>query len=333
MSLAERNPLRCAGTALPVGVSIMVKVIAIWMAFALFDLPWMFRAAALACIAALLLNVHPRIASFALGAVYLLAILPGNGVNPTAIALGCLLLLAGLYRPRFARLPRTAPAVLNLAAAVQDSSAASGALDWAIVTLRFALAALLLAPRWISAAIWMAVLFETATALSGREQIFLNPILAALPALVHWPQPMLVIYDGDCAICTRIRRWWERIDFDGLFTWTPLQSEAAARSGIPKQRLTESLHLVAGETVTRGFRACKRMLMYHPAAWLILGAAAAIPGPRDSNWYRSVAVAGAILFFLPLTEPVGEKIYRWIASNRHRLASGGACAADGNRPP
>jgi predicted DCC family thiol-disulfide oxidoreductase YuxK len=318
---------------LPVGVVVMAKVIAIWMAlsFSPFHLTWALRATAIAAIAALLLNLRVRAACFALGAAHLLAILPARtGVHNATILLACMLILAALYPPRFgAPLMRLAVALLYLAAALHGYTTAAHPLAWAIVALEFSLAALFLIPRFLSFAIWTSILAQSATIVFIGERVFSYPILAAMPALIEWPKPMQVIYDGDCAICTRIRHWWERIDFDRLFTWTPLQSQAAARFGIPKQRLVESLHFIAGNTVTRGFRACKRMLMYHPAAWLLLAAALSIPGPVIA---RDVTIVGAILFFLPLSEPIGERVYRWIAANRHRISSHGACAADGNRP-
>ena len=35
-----------------------------------------------------------------------------------------------------------------------------------------------------------------------------------------------------------------------------------------------------------------------------------------------------IAFFIPLFNPIGERVYDWVARNRHRFSSEGACAVE-----
>jgi predicted DCC family thiol-disulfide oxidoreductase YuxK len=39
-------------------------------------------------------------------------------------------------------------------------------------------------------------------------------------------------------------------------------------------------------------------------------------------------VAVALAFFFPAFSFVGEAVYRWVARNRHRFSSSGACSVD-----
>jgi predicted DCC family thiol-disulfide oxidoreductase YuxK len=314
--------------------------------------------------AALLLNWHVRAASFLLGVTILLALL-GNRVffSNTLTFVAAMLILTGLYHPRSGPvLVRSQVVIVYFGAALhkvldpdwRDGSffenwmgtevrntayiwlssllpemAFARLVSWATIALEFVLVGFFLVRRLWPAAIWISLIFHCVITLSTGERFyFFYGIQAAMLAFVAWPQRLLVIYDGDCGICNRIRRFWQRIDFDRLFTWQPLQSDVGATFGLPKATLAESLHFVAGDTVTRGFRACKRMLQYHPATWLTLAALIAMPRLADNAYYRAAIILGALAFFLPVTEPAGERVYRWVARNRYRFSSKSTCAVD-----
>lgn len=155
--------------------------------------------------------------------------------------------------------------------------------------------------------------------------LILYAMEATVLVFVPWPKAMTVIYDEDCGICNRVRRWLQAVDFDNQFDWKPLQSGVGERWGIPRSALLERLHLVTDFGVTSGFRACKLLILYNPAFLLSVAVVMAVP-PSDWVWYRRILAGILIAFFFPLFNSVGEAAYRWVARNRYRLSSEGACA-------
>jgi predicted DCC family thiol-disulfide oxidoreductase YuxK len=145
--------------------------------------------------------------------------------------------------------------------------------------------------------------------------------------LVDWPRELVLIYDGDCGICTRTKNLWEKLDLDRAFQCAPLQSGIGARWRIPKEALVEQIYLIAGRRIESGFRAAKAMLLFNPVTYFfMLALIAALPA--NAVLYRRIVVALTLAFFLPPFEILGNAAYRWVARNRYRLSSGGACALD-----
>jgi predicted DCC family thiol-disulfide oxidoreductase YuxK len=195
---------------------------------------------------------------------------------------------------------------------------------WSAVFVGTAL--LLLFGRTRTAGIWAALAVNIAVAemTSGYGLAFYT-LAAGLIAYHEWPEELVVIFDGECGICNRIRVAWSRVDFDRLFTWSTYQSGAGSRWGLSDAQLKDSLHLVADSCWSRGFNAWKRMLLQQPALYLLLGGLAiAVPAP----WPKRAVIGVMFCFFFPLFAPIGEMFYRLFARNRHRFPGEGACAVE-----
>lgn len=71
-------------------------------------------------------------------------------------------------------------------------------------------------------------------------------------------------------------------------------------AGISPEVLAESIHLVAPDgQVSRGAEAFERVI-------------GLLPRGRMASW----------VFGIPLARPLAERVYRWVARNRHRLGCG-----------
>jgi predicted DCC family thiol-disulfide oxidoreductase YuxK len=71
------------------------------------------------------------------------------------------------------------------------------------------------------------------------------------------------------------------------------------------------------------------MLLYHPAFYLVVAVLLAAPGNVIwASWWRRIVVGLLLAFFFPVFNPIGELVYDWVARNRYRLSSGGACAVE-----
>lgn len=313
---------------------------------------------------ALLFNRAPRASCLVLGATMLLAVVSSKayyGNNKTFC--GVMLVMVGLYeRPASVWLPRLQLILVYFGAGLNkllDSDWWTGQFFdywagqrlkqplylfaapllpplvlgkifcWLTIVVELGLAAGFFIRRLWPYAIWVSVLFHASLLefTGSTFTMFFFAMQAAVLVFIGWPKELTVIYDGDCGICNRIRRWLDRVDFDRQFVWLPLQSGIGERWGIPRDALVERLHLVADGQVSSGFRACKLILLYNPAFLLLVDAALAAP-PNDWVWYRRVVVALLMAFFFPLFNPVGERVYQWVAANRYRFSNEGACAVD-----
>lgn len=193
----------------------------------------------------------------------------------------------------------------------------------------------MLLTRAMPYALWANVLFQAGLLeFTGTTfTMFFYAMEAATLAFVVWPKQILVIYDGDCGLCNRIRKTVESIDFDGMFFWETYQSAIGDQHGIPMQALEEKMHIVIDNTeVLSGFAAFRRMLMCSPWFWLLLTTLIAAPPDSWQTW-RRVIVGLALCLFLPIFQPAGELVYSWVARNRRRIMPGSTCGlepANGN---
>jgi predicted DCC family thiol-disulfide oxidoreductase YuxK len=125
-------------------------------------------------------------------------------------------------------------------------------------------------------------------------------------------RPVLV-YDGDCAFCTRCVHVVERIGPDAeIVAW---QLTDLAELGITEEQAADAVQWVQIDgTVCSGHEAIAAMLNAAGRIWKIIGRVVLLPG---ISW-------------------MAAKVYRLIADNRHRLpGSTPACAVadeDHNRP-
>jgi predicted DCC family thiol-disulfide oxidoreductase YuxK len=165
--------------------------------------------------------------------------------------------------------------------------------------------------------IWGNVLLQAAVLAFGGPPLlpYACAMLAATPLAARWPREMTVIYDGDCGICNASRRLWSRLDFERAFTWLPFQSGAGARWNIPVEALRQRAHFIADGSITSGYRAVKRIVLYNPVTHFLALALIAAP-PNDWALYRQIMVVALLLPFAPPLEPVGVAVYNWVARNR-----------------
>jgi predicted DCC family thiol-disulfide oxidoreductase YuxK len=132
----------------------------------------------------------------------------------------------------------------------------------------------------------------------------IGPELMA-PDGARLPGRWTVLYDGDCNFCRRTVRRLQRLDRDDRLALVPYQDREVAEffAWLSRDALEDSLHVVspAGEVWT-GARAVERL----------------VPLLRGGR-------VPALIFRLPLVRPLADRVYRWIARNRHRLGCGEHC--------
>jgi predicted DCC family thiol-disulfide oxidoreductase YuxK len=124
----------------------------------------------------------------------------------------------------------------------------------------------------------------------------------------------LLLYDGDCAFCTKCARVLERIGPDAEIA--PWQLTDLAELGIAEEQAADAVQWVETDgTVRSGHEAIAAVLNTAGRAWRVIGRMLLLPG---ISW-------------------MAAKVYRLVARNRYRLPGGTpACAvADENEqgPP
>ncbi len=130
--------------------------------------------------------------------------------------------------------------------------------------------------------------------------------------LTQRKRPVL-LFDGDCAFCTRCARALARIGPDAeIVAW---QFTDLAELGMTPEQAAEAVQLVQIDgTVRSGHEAIAAVLNTAGRIWKIVGSAIMLPG---ISW-------------------MAAKVYRLVADNRYRLPGGTpACAVtdeDRNRP-
>ncbi len=216
-------------------------------------------------------------------------------------------------------------------AALLPEMALAKLMCWGTIATELSLCAGFALRRFWSFAIWLGILFHASmTLFTGITFVlFLYVAPAAYFAFVRWPRTATeVIYDGDCGICAKTKRWFEALDLEGAFRWTTFQSGTGDRFGISREALANRLHIVVdGERIAEGFRAFKLMLLYNPVTHLLmLGVLLALHwGP---SWARSLAIVGMIGFFFPVFDRIGQAAYDLVARNRNRLGAEPTCAVE-----
>ena len=120
----------------------------------------------------------------------------------------------------------------------------------------------------------------------------------------------LLVFDGDCAFCTRSVQFVERriARHPVIRSW---QSLDLAPLGLTEALCLEAVQLVRNDSsVVSAHIAVAHTLIHGRRGWAVLGRLMLLPGVRQ--------IAGVV--------------YRWVARNRHRLPGGtAACAIDERR--
>lgn len=114
-----------------------------------------------------------------------------------------------------------------------------------------------------------------------------------------------LIFDGDCAFCTRCVEWakdhFGRVPI--IIPWQ--QADLPALGLTPEQCETAVQFVDDGGRIGSGEVAVARLLIFAGKGWQVLGRVMLIPG------IRHICGLG----------------YRWVARNRHRLPGGTAACA------
>lgn len=112
----------------------------------------------------------------------------------------------------------------------------------------------------------------------------------------------ILVYDGDCAFCTRCVDWLKR-HLRRLPDIQPWQRADLPSLGLSQVQCETALQFVDRDgRISSGERAVARVLLHAGRGWKVLGALILVPGIRH--------LAGLV--------------YRWVARNRHRLPGGTA---------
>ena len=185
---------------------------------------------------------------------------------------------------------------------------------WSTIALELALVPLMLLRRFAWPAIWVSALFQCGLLLFTGDtfNLFFFASQIALLAFVEWPaNPVTVIWDGECGFCAQTKGWMQRFDRDGILHWVPQQTNIGDRWGLSREVLKDAMYSVSGSTIRQGYSAWRAMVVWFPVFWYA-ALAAVVLAPRP-------AVVALLLFLTPLSNPVGEAVYRWVARNRHRF--------------
>ncbi len=116
----------------------------------------------------------------------------------------------------------------------------------------------------------------------------------------------VLLYDGDCAFCTRCADFLERIGPEAEIV--PWQFADLAELGVTEDQATDAVQWVGVDgTVRSGHEAIAAVLSRAGRIWRVAGRTLLLPGV---SW-------------------IAARVYRLVADNRYRLPGGTpACAVD-----
>jgi predicted DCC family thiol-disulfide oxidoreductase YuxK len=108
----------------------------------------------------------------------------------------------------------------------------------------------------------------------------------------------VLIFDGKCGMCTRVRNGLLRLNRTGRLRTEPMQKPGVSeRVGVTKERLLES-------------------------NWWLDSSGAVFAGAKAMNAAVSTALGTTLplqVYLLPGVGPVQEMVYRWVAAHRYRF--------------
>lgn len=199
---------------------------------------------------------------------------------------------------------------------------------WFTIITELSLAGLMMFPRFHRFVIWGSGLFQASLFLFTGDlfNLFFFSMQVSLFAFVRWPREQLIaIWDGSCGFCRRTKELVERVDFEPILDWRKQQSGIGDRYGITREQLRQALYVIGAGWIASGYNATRRIILHLPLFWMtLLTLLVFVPGANG----KRVAVGLAICFLSPLSNPVGNLIYRWVARHRHELLAGETCEVD-----
>lgn len=175
---------------------------------------------------------------------------------------------------------------------------------WSAMTLELTLAVWLLLGKRLNGAAWLGVSFHTMMVfMTGRTfGIFYYAVLASWFAIQESCNRIAILYDADCGLCDRTRRFFQRWDLEGLQNWQPFE------------RPEQSIHVLIADQAYTGFSGIRAIVGSNPLTYFSIAVVLSI------LHYRWLGII-VLLMVSPLIVPVGKLGYRWVARNRY-----GACA-------
>lgn len=114
-----------------------------------------------------------------------------------------------------------------------------------------------------------------------------------------------MVYDGNCTVCGRIMKVFQRWDRHGQIEIVPSQDASVPDRfpWIPAAAYRESIQLIGPDRTTlQGAAAMERAIDLMPKGLLV-------------TW----------IFSIPFARPIAERGYRWFARNRYHLGCGDHC--------
>lgn len=118
-------------------------------------------------------------------------------------------------------------------------------------------------------------------------------------------EPISIVFDGDCAFCTKSLRRLRRLDRHGVMHLYDSHDPALIATRFPMLAAADfdqaMFAVTADGQVFRGYFAFKALVRTLPAAWPL-----------------------TLLFMIPGANFAGPRVYAWVARNRRRMG----CASD-----
>jgi len=196
---------------------------------------------------------------------------------------------------------------------------------WTSIVTELTLAVLCFVPRFHPGVIWIGGLFQCGLLLFTGDpfNLFFMAMQSALFAFARWPaQAIVVIWDGSCGFCRRTKEILEKVDHEPIFEWHTLQSGIGDRYNLTREQLKQALYAAGDGWLLNGYSGVRRMILHLPLFWMTaLTLFALCPNPLS----RRIVVTLLILFLTPLSNPIGNLVYGWIARHRHELLASETC--------
>ena len=194
-------------------------------------------------------------------------------------------------------------------------------MSWVTIAIEFSIAFCLMFRRSRIWGIWLGLLLAVGQNFLTERTfgMFFYVMPISYLTFVTWPNSgMIVLYDGDCGFCTRIRMLLERFDFNRLYLWKSFQ-QSQDHHGISHEGLRQRVYLVADNKKYSAFAAFRMMALYNPLTYFAL-LFPLLPTQAFYFHHRSL-VAVAYLLFFAILPSAAEALDQWIARIRHHIPS------------